>query len=820
MMKTKMFTKATVSMLSLAALSAACAPDASEPTTTAALSFEEQNQLVSNYCMGCHNFDEFAGGLELLLFDSETAHEDAELAEKIIRKIRAGQMPPRGEPRPDFETYMAFAESLETQIDANAEYHPGWRGLHRMNRAEYANAIRDLLALDVDSSAFLPVDDSSNGFDNQAGALGLSPVLLQAYLAAAGDISRLAVGDVSSPSQTMYRLPEDESQNSHVEGLPFGTRGGVLIDHTFPADGDYNLKIFPVTLGNMGNDRPFGEMRGEQLEVLLDGERVALFDWDEEFGVGAPFGEREREGVPTIDLVIPVTAGPHQVGVTFLASNYAPGLDLNNAFERSRIETGGLPGFTFYPHVGGVRVDGPYNPAGVTDSPSRRAIFSCMPESEAEEAACASEIIERFARRAFRGQVTDADIATLNAFYEDARSVGDFEDGIQAALQRTLADPKFVYRVETPPESVDSGEDYRISDLELASRLSFFLWSSIPDDELLTVAEQGRLSEPEVLDAQVRRMLEDPKSRALTENFAGQWLALRNLDGHVPVVDQFPDFDDNLRGAMRTEVELFFDSLIRDDRPARELLTADYTFVNERLADHYGIPGVKGSRFRRVELGDEFDERHGILGKGSVLTVSSQPVRTSPVIRGNWVLSNVLGAPAPPPPPDVPEIEPPDPNSDHIPSLREQMEMHRADPVCMGCHSMMDPIGFALEPFDATGRARTVDAANNPINASDELYDGTPVNGPLDLREFVLRYENRFLTNVADKMLTYAVGRGMEYDDMPLVRSVVRDAEADDYRFHSLISAVVASDAFQMNTAPDAEQTASVETDAETDPGR
>jgi hypothetical protein len=772
----------------------------------APMSFAAQNALISDYCVKCHNYEDYAGGLELLVFQAEHAAEDPETAERVIRKLRAGMMPPAGEPRPDFATGQAMAASLEAAIDASADYRPAWRGLHRLNRTEYANVVRDLVGLELDASALLPVDDSADGFDNQASALSLSPVLLEAYLTAAAKVAEIVVGDAVTPTQTLYRVAEDASQNGHVEGLPFGTRGGILIDHYFPANGDYAFKVFAVNVGNMGNFRPFGEVRGEQLEILIDGERVGLFDWDKELGVGGGFGDDDeyRGRLRTIDLTVPVTAGPHAVGVTFLASNYAPSLDLNDAFERTTIETGGLPGFTFYPHVGRVRIDGPANPTGPGPTPSRARIFSCEPARAADEPACAEAIIAAFARRAYRGDVTEADLDALRRFYAEGRRAGDFDDGIEAALQRALSDPKFIYRVETPPLEVAAGEPYRLSELELASRLSFFLWSSMPDEELLSLAEQGRLRDAGVLEAQVARLLADPRSISLSENFAGQWLALRNLDGHAPVVAEFPDFDDNLRQAFRQETELFFDSLVREDAPVFDLLTADYTFVNERLARHYGIPGVRGSRFRRIELGEAFAERRGLLGKGSLLTVTSQPGRTSPVIRGNWVLGNLIGVPAPPPPPDVPEIEPPPfdaAGNVRIPTIREQYEAHRVNPACSGCHMMMDPIGFALEPFDATGRLREQDGGA-AINASDVMYDGEPIDGPADLRDFVLRYREQYLRNVAERLMTYAVGRAMTYEDMPVVRAVVRAAAEDGYRFQSLILAVARSDAFQMSTRP------------------
>lgn len=762
----------------------------------------EHASTVNSFCLDCHNDIEQVADLTLESLDLAGISEDRETWERVVRKLRAGMMPPAdGGPRPDAETYHALTTWLESELDGTAQLVVPAPGLHRLNRVEYANAIRDLLALDVDATKFLPPDDSSRGFDNQAGTLGLSPALLEAYLSAAGKISRLAVGTATSQTQTVYRVAEDSTQNYHVEGLPFGTRGGLLIEHEFPVDGEYVFKIFSVNLGNMGNFRPFGEVRGEQLEVVLDGERVDLVDWDEAFGVnrGGGFSGQLR----TIDVRVPVTAGPHEVGVTFLASNYAPLLDLNNDFERSTLETGGLPGFTFYPHIGSVRIDGPYKPSGVVETtPSRERIFVCKPARPKAEPACAREIVATLARRAYRGAATDQDVETLMSFYELGRSDGgSFDLGIEMSLQRMLTDPKFIYRMEAEPEQLAAGEVYEISDIELASRLSFFIWSSIPDEMLLQAAEQGRLSDPDVLTAQVERMLDDERSVALTRNFAGQWLALRNLDGHAPVVDLFPDFDDNLRQAFRRETELLFDSLIREDRSVVDLLTADYTFVNERLALHYGIPGVKGSRFRRVELGEELDARRGLLGNGSLLTTSSQPVRTSPVIRGYWVLQNLLGVTPPPPPPDVPELEPAEADAAgnaHQPSLREQMEVHRENPACSGCHNLMDPIGFALEPFDATGRYRTEDAGN-PINASGVLYDGTVIDGPADLRDFLLKYEEQYVRTVTEKLLTYALGRGVEYYDMPVVRSIVDAAAEDDYRFRRLVLEVAKSEPFRMN---------------------
>jgi hypothetical protein len=752
---------------------------------------------LERYCLDCHNQAERAGELALEPVRLGNVAADPEKWERVVRKLRAGMMPPVDQPRPEHGTYTALAGFLESELDGRPVTEMPAPGLHRLNRVEYGNAVRDLLSLDIDPGAFLPADDVSRGFDNQAGTLGLSPALLEAYLGAAGKISRLALGRVEAPTQALYRVAADATQNYHVEGLPFGTRGGLAVEHTFPADAEYNIKVYSVNLGNMGNFRPFGEVRGEQLEILLDGARVALVDWDEVFNLSRGFGGGNGQ-LKTIDVRVPVSAGPHRVGVTFLATNYAPGLDINRPFERSTIETGGLPGFSFYPHIGSVRIDGPYEVTGVSETPSRKAILTCKPVAAAEEG-CAREILTSLAHRAFRGAEAPADVETLLGFYRAGTAAGGFEGGIELALQRLLADPKFIYRVEHEPVELQAGDAYAVGGVELASRLSFFLWSSIPDEELLALAEQGRLGDEKVLEEQVRRMLADPRSEALTSNFAGQWLNLRALEGHVPVAALFPDFDDNLRQSFRRETELFFDSLIRENRTALELITADYTFVDERLAKHYGIPGVYGSRFQRVTLDGEHDARRGLLGKGSLLATSSQPIRTSPVIRGYWVLQNLLGVPPPPPPADVPELETPKTDAAgnaRVPSMREQMEHHRDNPACVGCHQLMDPIGFALEQFDAIGRWRTTDG-DNAIDATSVMYDGTPIEGVADLRDFLARYEDQFVRNVTEKLLTYALGRGVEHYDMPVVRGIVADAERDDYRFASLIVGVVLSEPFR-----------------------
>ncbi|MEJ0036133.1 MAG: DUF1592 domain-containing protein [Gammaproteobacteria bacterium] len=764
-----------------------------------------QRELLDKYCLTCHNYTDNAGGLEFEIYDPENPQENAQVTERMLKKLRVGMMPPAGKDRPDPAAVQSLIHSLETIIDSREKASLRVPKLHRLNRAEYANAVRDLLDLDIDTSKFLPADDSSRGFDNQAGALTLSSALLDAYLSAAARVSRVAIGEAASPTQVTYRVPEDTTQNYHVEGLPLGTRGGLQIDHTFPSDGTYTFKVFSVNLGNMGNFRPFGEIKGEQLLVYVDDKRVEKIDWDKALGVNRRFDEEGGGQLKTIDVTLPLSAGPHRVGITFLATNFAPGLDMNHAFERSTIETGGLPGFTFYPHVGSVRIDGPTDAKEAKDSPSRERIFTCHPSGTSDEERCAREIATKLAHRAYRGDSTPQNIDALMGFYTLGRRDGSFDDGVEAVVQRVLVDPKFLYRVEGTPNGVAPGTAYRISDLDLASRLSFFLWSSIPDDTLLQLAESRQLSKPDVLQKQVRRMLGDPRAASLTRNFAAQWLGLRALQAHAPVVDQFPDFDDNLRQAFREEAELLFTSLLDEDRSVVDLLTADYTFVNERLAKHYGIPGVRGSEFRRVKLEGDFVSRQGLLGKGAVLTISSQPGRTSPVIRGQWVLRTILGTPAPDPPANVPTLNAKTTDqagNGKVPTMREALADHRDKPQCAGCHKMMDPIGFALEPFDAVGHARTLDGGGQPIDAKDVMYDGTAIDGPAGVRNFVLKYKDQYVSNVTSNLLTYALGRGVEYDDMPTVRSIVSRSAGDNFKLKTIVEAITASDVFQMNVAP------------------
>jgi hypothetical protein len=750
---------------------------------------------LEQYCVDCHNKTTRIGGLALDNLDPAHMADHAETWEKVVRKMRAGMMPPVGNPRPDAAGYEALIRAMETELDHQVSVRLPAPGLHRLNRAEYTNAIRDLLRIEVDASKFLPSDDSTHGFDNQAGTLTGSPALIEAYRSAAGKMARMAVGDVTTAEQAVYRVPEDTSQDYHMEGLPFGTRGGLAVRHEFPADGEYVIKIWPVNKGNMDNNNAFGEIHGEQLEVLLDGQRLKLFDWDREVGRGGPV----HQG--TQDLRFTAKAGPHNVGVTFLATNYAPGNDLDRHFLRSTIETGGLPGFSFYPHVGYIRIDGPYNAKGASDSPSRQQIFVCHPARPEEENACAQKIVSGLVRRAFRRPSTPGDVDRIMTFYQKGRNEGSFDQGIATAIQRVLLDPEFIFRKEAEPADVPAGAKYRIGDMELASRLSFFLWSTIPDDELIDLASRNRLRDPKVLDLQVKRMLADRRSDQFISNFAGQWLNIRGVASQSPVTQAFPDFDDNLRRAFQREAELFFGSIVHEDHSVIDLIDANYTFVNERLAAHYGIPNVYGSNFRRVTLGKDLDMRRGLLGKGFLLEVSSQATRTSPVQRGKTVMQIFLGVSPPNPPPNV-VIKISSTESDvhgaAKPTMRQQMEMHRVNEPCKSCHAIMDPIGFSLENFDAVGSWRTLDAGS-PINPTGVLVDGSPLNGVAGLRESLLRYSPQFVRVMTERLMTYALGRGVEYYDMPLVRGIVRESEPTRYKFSSLILGVVHSEPFQFN---------------------
>jgi len=788
------------------------------PAVSTIASATMERSYFGAYCVTCHSGPYAKAGLEIDKLDTAHVEKDAEKWEKVVRMLRSGMMPKAGEPRPDQKTYEAMTVWMENELDRHKVAQLPPPGLHRLNRAEYANAVRDLLAIEVDPAQFLPSDDSNSGFDNVAGGLSLSPALLEGYTSAAGKISRLAVGDVNTPVEKTFRIPEDASEDYHIEGMPFGTRGGMIVKYEFPADGDYAIKITPISKGNMGNTNPFGEIRGEKLEFLLDGERLKLFNWDTDRGPlpvpGAPAapaaggrggggggGGGGRGGDGTFNFAFKATAGLHTVVVTFLATNYAPGNDLDEHFLRSTIETGGLPGYNFFPHVGKIRIDGPTNAKGAGDTAARRKIFVCKPASAAQEAACAKQIVASLARHAYRRPVTDQDTETLLGFYQQGRNEGgNFDHGIEMALRRVLMDPEFYFRKEIEPANVPAGKTYRITDLELASRLSFFLWSSIPDEELLGLATQNKLHEPAILDAQVKRMLADKRSDQLVVNFAGQWLSLRALPTQTPVTATFPDFDDNLRQAMRKETEMFVDSIVHEDRPVTDLLTANYTFLNERLAKHYGIPNIYGSNFRRVELAPQFDMRRGLLGKGSLMTISAKPSGTMPPIRGKTVMQVFLGVEPPPPPPVVPPL-PPQAGVLHggvQPTMRQQMELHRANEPCSSCHKIMDPIGLSLENFDAVGAWRTTDDGT-PIDSAGVLVDGTKLDGVAGLRAALVKYSPQFVRVITEKLMIYGLGRGTEYFDMPLVRSIVHDAEKNNYKFSSLVLGVVKSEPFQMN---------------------
>jgi hypothetical protein len=666
-------------------------------------------------------------------------------------------------------------------------------GVHRLNRTEYANAVRELLGLEIDPAVYLPADDSSYGFDNVVSGLQISPALVEGYVSAASKLSRLALGHETAQSRKIYYVREDYSQEDHLEGLPFGTRGGILANHYFPADGEYMISWVPVrnTVGTLYG----GDAENEQVELTVDGARVKLYEVGKDIPLTANVQADRNE------VRIPVKAGLRSVGIAFIANTYIPQVFLNRSYRRSILDGNPIEGIMQTPQISQMTIQGPVNGVRATDIPSRKKILTCKPTSAAEELTCAKTILSNLARRAYRRPITDTDSSTLISFYRAGREGGTFEDGIERGLQFVLAHPEFVFRTESAPTTVKAGQPYRINDLELASRLSFFLWSNVPDDELINLASQGKLKDPKVLEQQVKRMLLDPRSKELVKNFAGQWLGLRTMQTSTPEGTLYPDFDDNLRQAMRTEAEMFFDSIITENRSVVDLLNADYTFVNERLAAHYGIPNVYGNQFRRVKLDGNLDVRRGLLGKGSLLLVTSNADRTSPVLRGKWVLENILGTHPPDPPPNVPALKP---NPTAGPqTLRQRMEEHRANPACSSCHRMMDPIGFAMENFDATGKWRTREAGQN-LKADGVLMDGSPIDGVVSLREALVHYAPQFVRTFTEKLLTYATGRGVDYDDMPMVRSIVRESSKNDYRFSSIVLEIVKSQPFQMNRKVDA----------------
>jgi hypothetical protein len=754
----------------------------------------DSGALIEQYCAKCHNLDDYAGGIDLEGVDAQSLAEHPEIGEKVIKRLRAGMMPPAGEERPDYQVVKSLAASLEQSIDkhsATKPLHLPPPGLHRLNRTEYTNAVRDLLALNINANKFLPSDDSSHGFDNMAGTLTTSPALMDAYLSAAGKISRLAIGTETAPTLAVFDAAHDTSQNEHIEGLPFGTRGGMLIEHEFPADGEYTFTVkgmtgyFTAVLGNV---------KGEQLEVTVDGERVYLYDWDKEISSARSDGGKTP--------AIAIKAGFHKVGVAFIITSDLPDTGLNKSFVRTMNSPGSISGYTFYPHVGQVFIEGPFKGTRATSKQSREHIFECYPNSVSEETACANQIISTLVSKAFRRPANNADQDLMLDFFKSGREQGgSFDYGIEAVVQRVLADPEFIYRAEIEPGQVVAGSPYPISDMELASRLSFFLWSSIPDQELVQLASQNKLHEAKVLKKQVDRMIADPRSKALVENFTGQWLNVRGIAAKEPIVEMFPDFDSTLRDAFRREIELFFASIIQEDRSILDMLTADYTFVNERLAKHYGIPGVYGEQFRRVTLAAEQDVRRGLLGKGALLTVTSEASRTSPVKRGKWFLETFFGVSPPDPPPGV-EINLEQKEGQAPKTLRARLEAHHTNPTCATCHKMFEPLGFAMENFDAVGAWRTQDSGNL-IDANGVITDGTELEGLKSLRELTVRKGDLFARAVTEKLLAYAIGRGVEDEDMPLLRSIERGAAKEDYRFSALLMGVIQSPAFTMNLKSD-----------------
>ena len=778
-----------------------------QPAGLATSPASPERDLLNRYCVTCHNQTLKTAGLMLDVMDLSKVSEHADVWEKVVLKLRAGLMPPSGLPRPDRPTYDRLAASLEDALDraASVRRNPGrTEQFHRLNRAEYQNVVRDLLALDVDVASLLPSDDASYGFDNIAGVLKMSPTLMERYLSAAQKVSRLAVGiPPTSPSVDTFRLLDDAPQDDRIEGLPFGTRGGTLVRYNFPVDADYliDVRLSRLASTGAGEDVPsFPE--SHDLELSVDGERVRVFTLDgespPEAGQRAPQikpGSR-RDVDANWKVRLPVKAGPREVAVAFKKKSSAVVETVRLPFLRPQLVTD----TRYQPYLGSVTVTGPFEPRGPGDTPSRSRIFVCRPSNPSQQAPCARAILSTLARRAYRRPVVEGDVDPLLSFYTQARKEhgkdeGGFDAGIQRALELLLASPEFLFRIEPDPRGVGPDTTYAISDLELASRLSFFLWSSIPDDELLDAAIQGTLKAPATIDRQVRRMLADPRSRALVTNFAGQWLYLRNVPAVVPDPQLFPDFDESLRQAFRRETELFFDSVLRGDKSVLELLTANYTFLNERLARHYGIPNVRGSDFRRVTLTDE--SRFGLLGHGSILTVTAYPHRTSPVLRGKWILENLLGTPPPPPPPNVPDLKVKN-AAGAVVSMRDRMAQHRVNAACASCHAMMDPPGLSLENYDAVGRHRTVDEAFNPIDASGVLPDGTRFDGSVGLRNALLSRSDRFIANVTEKLLTYALGRGVEYYDMPAVRAIMREAAGSDNRLSSIVAGIAKSVPFQM----------------------
>lgn len=759
------------------------------------------NDLLQQYCVRCHNDRQLRGNMSLEGFDAGSPQNNGELAEKVIVKLRAGMMPPPGSRRPSSDSLLALVESLEVQMDAEARENPnpGGRSFQRLNQSEYASSVLDLLGLEIDAGAYLPPDTKSANFDNIADAQMLSPTLLDAYLNAAADISRLAIGNAdATPSEAQYRVPRWLSQIDRVEGAPYGTRGGTSVVHNFPADGEYTFRFsfhHETTGTAVGNGRSALNTTSdspEQIEISIEGERVALVDLDRWMHVSGSAGVEVRTE-PVF-----VRAGPQRVTAAFIKQTEGPVQDLVSPHEWSLASTAiaGSYGVMSLPHMRDFVIAGPFNPTGVSETPTRRRIFTCRPTTPAEERTCSEEIITRLGSAAFRRPLTSDDREALMRFYAYGVEEDGFETGVRTALEAMLSSPHFVFRLEEAPQGIEPGSTYRVSDIDLASRLSFFLWGSPPDQELLRLAEQGELSSDNVLERQVQRMLADPRSEALGTRFAAQWLRLQDLETIHPDVRVDPNFHQQLADAMLEETKLFFNSIVREDRNIFDLYTADYTFVNDRLARHYGFGGVAGEDFQRVTYPEE--HRRGLLGHASVLTLTSHAGRTSPVLRGKWVMEVLLGTPPPPPPPDVPDLEATRDSEDgRMLTTRQRMEIHRENPTCNACHRFIDPIGLALDSYDVTGKWRYREQGSR-LDTHGEMYDGTPVDSPTALREALLQRPTLLLRTFTNNLMAYALGRRTEYFDQPTVREIVRAAEEEDYRISSFILGVVRSDTFQM----------------------
>jgi hypothetical protein len=760
-----------------------------------------QRALVDQYCARCHNDRTKSGGFSWTSLDLAHPELNPQQAERVIKKLRAGMMPPSGQPKPGPTAVDSFVKGLEEKIDEAAAAHPYSKApeLHRMNRREYHNEIRDLLAVDVDVSALLPPDARTGAFDNMSDALTINPSLMQAYVRAADKIARLAVGDPETAAvQVKYDVPKVVNQMRHVEGAPFGTRGGTAVVHNFPADGDYTFKLefWYYYLGELiGGNLP-ESLQGQEIEISIDGERVAAFKLD-------PLMEEQAGKLSTPP--IHVKAGPRRLAAAFVEKADGPVEDQYRLVEQTimDVSVGLHPGMTTLPHLQTLTVVGPLKVTGISETPSRKKIFTCHPGKPSEEDACATTVITNLATRAFRRPSTSEDLEALMEMYRAGREEGSFEAGIRTAVQAIIAKPEFVFRFEQVPAGVRPGDSYRISDLELASRLSYFLWSTAPDDQLITVASQNKLHDPAILERQVRRMLADPRSETLSTNFAGQWLRLTGLEEIHPEPTIFPNYTRNLAQSMKRETELLFDSIVREDRNVMDLMTADYTFVDEILAKHYGIANVSGSNFRRVQLTDQ--NRYGLLGKGAILTLTSLANRTSPVARGKYVMEVLIGSPPPPPPPVVPPLKE-TVNNEKVLSVRERMEEHRRVEPCNGCHKMMDPIGLTLENFDAVGQWRVNDAGRR-VDTEAQMYDGSKLDGPASLRQAVLNHSDAFITNFTGDLLSYGIGRMLDYRDMPAVRTVAHQAAKTGDHFSAFVMGIVKSTPFQMRTLNQASET-------------